>query len=265
VIPAVRSELRKFFTTRMWWGLALGMVVIGGGLAATFGLLAGRGDPAQGGLPDLGQQGMVTTTYTAGLSFAYLLTLVIGVMSLGAEHRHKTITSTFLATPHRARVMASKAVAMIAIGAFYGLLYVASAFAVGATVIALRGYEVLPSDENVPRSLALSLLALGLWALMGLGVGILIRNQVAALLISVAVAWIGQFLIILLLNGLGWTAATAYLPGQATSAMVSQVNGSGQGIAIEQLSWWAAALLLTGYAAVLAGLGTWRTIRSDIS
>jgi hypothetical protein len=264
-VTAVRAEFRKFFTTRMWWGMALGMVVVGGGLAAVISLLAGRQPVDQGGFPPLDAPNVVNTVYTAGLSFAYLIMLAVGVMAIGAEYRHKTITATFLAVPRRVRVMLAKGVAMLGIGAFYGIIFVVSSVAVGAPIIAARGFDAFPAGANVARTLALTLLALGLWGLIGLGVGILISNQVAALLISIAIAWIGEFLIILVLNGLGWEAATAYLPGQATSAMVSQATQSGNGVAIQHLAWGAAAALLATYAVVLAGLGSWRTVRSDIS
>jgi hypothetical protein len=52
-----------------------------------------------------------------------------------------------------------------------------------------------------------------------------------------------------------------FLPSQATNAIVSGVQTPGQ----NTLSWWAAALTLTAYAAVLSGFGIWRTSRQDIS
>ena len=51
-------------------------------------------------------------------------------------------------------------------------------------VLNLRGEDAFPSTE-VLRTLLLSLLVLGLWALIGLGLGILIPNQVAALMTTV--------------------------------------------------------------------------------
>ena len=52
--PAIRSEFRKFFTTRLWWGMAIGIFVAGAAFAALFGFLltgdqAGTGGP--GGHP----------------------------------------------------------------------------------------------------------------------------------------------------------------------------------------------------------------------
>jgi len=263
---AVKSELRKFFTTRMWWGMAIAVFLAGGGLAAVMGLLAGKTGAASGGLPALDQPGMVNTTYTAGLSIAYLITLAVGVMAIGSEYRHKTISSTFLATPRRVRVMLAKVTSLLGVGAFYGLIFCVSSVAVGATIIVARGFSAFPASENVPRTLVLSLLALGLWALIGLGAGILINNQVAALLISIGIAWIGEFIFILIFNAVGWGAATKFLPGQATSAMVAQSGASGGGgPTLEHLSWWGGALVLVAYAAVLAGIGSLLTVRRDVT
>ncbi|NLF06191.1 MAG: ABC transporter permease, partial [Actinomycetales bacterium] len=101
-------------------------------------------------------------------------------------------------------------------------------------------------------------------ALIGLGAGILIPNQVAALLISVGVAWIVEPVAGLALSFLDWGADVAkFFPSSATQAIVSGVDTSmGQ---MDQLEWWAGALVLAAYAAVLAGIGTMLTVRKDIS
>ena len=114
MLGAVTAEFRKFFTTRMWWGMAIGVFLAGASFSVLFALVV-AGSKAQGGpgasnlpAPGLDNTAMVSTVYTAGLSLAYLLTLVVGVMSIGSEYRHKTITSTFLSTPKRIRVMVAK-------------------------------------------------------------------------------------------------------------------------------------------------------------
>ena len=85
--------------------------------------------------------------------------------------------------------MLGKVVALVLISAAYGVLSLIGSVLVGAVTLQARGAEAFPSAE-VLRTLVLSLLVLGLWALIGLGAGILIPNQVAALLIAVGVAWI---------------------------------------------------------------------------
>ena len=48
-------------------------------------------------------------------------------------------------------------------------------------------------------------------------------------------------------------------------ALLDYYGGGFDGQPVEQLSWWAGALVLAAYAAVMAGLGTWRTVRRDIA
>ena len=206
---------------------------------------------------------MVSTVYTAGLSVAYLLTLTVGVMSIGSEYRHMTITSTFLSTPKRVRVMVAKVTSLLGIGVFYGLVFLLGSVGVGATTVAAKGYPPFPEAGTIVRTLALSLLVLGLWALVGLGTGILIPNQVAAILIAVGAAWIVLPLAGLLLGFVSWgKPIVPYLPNEATSAMVGQISANSN---VTVLSWWAGALVLVAYAAVLAGIGSLLTVRRDVT
>lgn len=265
---AIRSEFRKFFTTRMWWGMAIAMFLAGIAFAVLFGFLLTQEPTAETqaqGVPTGSPEQIASSVYTGGLSVGYLLTLTIGVMQIGSEYRHKTITSTFLGVPKRAKVMIAKVVALLGIGAVYGLVSLVGSVLAGAIVLNARDFDPFPSNQ-VLRSLALSLLVLGLWALIGLGAGILIPNQVAALLISIGVAWIVEPLAGFALSFWAWGRdnIAPYLPTQATNAIVSGVTQGGNN-AVQPLTWWVAALVLAAYAALLAGVGSWRTVRSDIS
>lgn len=263
---AIRAEFRKFFTTRLWWGMAIAIFVAGILFALLFGFLL-TGDQATGGagpgqMPSGTDEQIANSVYTGGLSVGYLLTLTIGVLQIGSEYRHKTITGTFLAVPKRAKVMLAKIVALLGLGAVYGLISLAGSVITGAIVLNARGFDPFPSSEII-RTLALSLLVLGLWALIGLGAGILIPNQVAALLIAVGVAWIVEPLIGFALTfwDLGAENLAKFLPSQATNAMINAVTSGNE----VRLEWWGGAVVLALYAAVLAGLGSWRTVRADIS
>jgi ABC-type transport system involved in multi-copper enzyme maturation permease subunit len=263
---AIRAEFRKFFTTRLWWGMAIAIFVAGILFSLLFGFLL-TGEQATGGanpegIPTGSAEQIANSVYTGGLSVGYLLTLTIGVLQIGSEYRHKTITATFLAVPKRAKVMLAKVIALLGLGALYGLISLAGSVITGAIVLNARGFDPFPSSEII-RTLALSLLVLGLWALIGLGAGILIPNQVAALLIAVGVAWIVEPLIGFALTFWDWGAEhiAKFLPSQATNAMINAVT-SGDEVRLE---WWGGALVLMLYAALLAGFGSWRTVRSDIS
>lgn len=263
---AVRAELLKFFTTRLWWGMAIGMFVAGAGFALLFGILFtsdALAQPGPGGLPTGDELQVANSVYTGGLSVGYLLMLTIGVIQVGSEYRHRTITSTFLTVPRRGTVMAAKALALLVIGTGYGVVSLLGSVSVGALTLDLRGADPFPSTEVV-RTIALSLLVLGLWALIGLGVGILIPNQVAALLIGVGVAWIVEPLLGLALRAwdFGREHISPYLPTEATNGVVNVVQNSPDDVRLE---WWAAALTLGLWASVLAGIGVLLTVRRDVT
>jgi len=260
---AIKSEFIKFFTTRLWWGMAICVFVAGALFAGFFGWALTTEGAMGPEAPRGNDTQIVNSVYTAGLGVGYLLLLTVGILQIGAEYRHKTISGTFLATPRRVQAMLAKVVALLGIGAGYGVISLLGSVSVGAVVLSLRDIDPFPSTE-VLRTLALSLLALGLWALIGLGVGILIRNQVAAILVGVGVAWIVEPLLSL---GLGFLDAGAkvvpYFPSSATNSMVNGVTAQGQDV--EFLSWWAGAIVLALYAAALSAFGTWRTAKQDIT
>jgi ABC-2 type transport system permease protein len=259
----ITAEFRKFFTTRLWWGMGIGVFIAGAGLAGVFAAVAGSDFGGRGRQVRLDPTQTATNVYVAGLSIAYLMTLAVGVMGIGSEYRHKTITSTFLSTPRRVRVMVAKVVSLLGSGAMYGAIFLVGSVGVGATVLSLRGMSAFPEAGPILRTLALSLLVLGLWGLIGLGAGILIPNQVAALLVSIGVAWIVEPIAGLLLGNWSWGADIArFFPSQATGAIVQSVSGAP---GANPLSWWGGALVLIAYAAVLAGIGSVLTVRRDVT
>lgn len=265
MIAAIRSELRKYFSTRMWWGMALGCLAAGGLLSGLFAVLLTSGGDEQGGA--MSPTDLATTVYTAGLQIGYLLTLVVGVLVIGAEFRHRTATATFLGTPKRVRVILAKVVALVVIAVLYGLVTVGSGFGVGAAVLSARGHETLPDSGLIGRSLALSLLVLVVWALIGLGVGTLIRNQVAAILVALGFAWILEPIASAVLAMSPWKAGHSiakFLPSMATRAVTGGADPSSDGSSVQLLDWWQGSLVLLAYAAVAALLGLLLTLRRDI-
>jgi ABC-type transport system involved in multi-copper enzyme maturation permease subunit len=275
--PLVRAELRKYLTTRMYWGMALAMFLTGALFAAITAAFVIYGSIQVGGeeidletvLPELTLARMV---YTGGIQIGYLLALVIGVVAIGTEFRHKTATSTFLAAPRRTRVILAKAAALVLIAVGSGLFHVIGSLIGGGVLLGLNDLAVLPDAAQLGRTLLLALLVLALWALMGLGIGVLITNQVAALFVAVAVAWIVEPLLGWGLTFLdGGDAFARFFPSQATTATLNVFTGADEqvtrsmGGSGEQLPWWGAALTLIAYAGVMTVIGVWLTRRRDIA
>ncbi len=271
----VRTELRKYLTTRLAWGMALAMFALGAifsglfGAFLVYGSIVPDGPPTSEVVPPLVLARLV---YTAGIQVGYLLALVIGVLSIGQEFRHKTISGTFLATPRRGRVVAAKVVALVVIASTNALAHILGCLVGGGVLLAINDLPLFPEPVELGRTLLLILLVLALWSLIGLGIGVLIPNQVAALIIAVAAAWIVEPLL-----GFGLTlvdggdALARFFPSQATSATLDLFTGiepglaSALGAADDPLRWWVAALVLFAYAAVMTVIGWVLTRSRDIA
>lgn len=260
----LRSELRKVFTTRMWWGLLLGLLFVWAALTVLQGSLAGRGPAGSPPTPGLDDPATLRATYTAGLSLAYIFALAFGVIAMAGEYRQQTITATVLCSPRRSRVVVAKLVAVALVGFGYGVVGVAAGLLAGIPVVLARGASLGLAGNGVPRALAAAALAVGLWAVVGLGVGTLIRNQIVALLVSIGLAWIAEPIVAVLLNAANVGTIAKFLPSQATSALVSPPTSNG-GLSVDLLPWWGGALVLLGYALISGALGIALTLRRDIT
>jgi ABC-2 type transport system permease protein len=258
----VRSEILKIRSTRLWWALLVGavlLVMLQAGFTAAFeGEDQGFGDSSV--LPPGDNPVLLRTVYTQGFTGGYIFALILGITGLTAEYRYQTITPTFLVAPRRHLVVAAKIVAHLIFGAVYGIVCAAGAVAVGGSVLVAKGFDLGLTADGVPRAIALSILAMALWTLIGIGVGTLITNQIAAILVGVAVAYIVEPLFGLVLSVVDAEAVGKFLPTAASTGLFeSFAYGS------ELLVWWQGGLVLLAYAGLFAGLGVLLSVRRDIT
>jgi len=115
--------------------------------------------------------------------------IVFGAVAATGEHRHGTITSTFLIAPDRVRATVAKLLAYAAAGALVGLVVQLIAFAIGVPLLADQSGPGL-SASTLAGMLLETVVACALATAIGVGIGALIRNQVAAVVGTLAYVFI---------------------------------------------------------------------------
>ncbi|GAA2603502.1 ABC transporter permease [Actinomadura fulvescens] len=259
MIQLVRAELLKIRSTRMW----IGMLVLSVGFAL-LGLvfliaLAGTDFDGESGIPPVTDPDTVRAFY-ANASSGVLFMMILGVMGITGEYRHQTITQAFLATPRRGRVLAAKLVSYFLFGLVFGLATVLVTVAVAWPALAIKGGSTSLLAHDVPTILGGTVLAMGLYALVGLGLGALIRNQIAAIIVAVAWVQLVEAILTFAVPDVG-----KWLPAGAVRAITHTTGGFGGPGDLPTLPAWGGVLVLLGYGFAFAAIATATTIRRDIT
>ena len=250
MIRLVRSEWTKLFTTRVWLGLLLGSCLLVGGFAALLTAFAGN---AEGGLPAVGTPEFEQVAL-AQASGATALFLILGIIGMTQEYRHRTATPTFLASPRRWQVVVAKLAGYALVAVPFALAVLAVNVIVVAVYAGARGAAPSLTSDNL-EVLAMSGLALTIYALMGVGIGALMKNQVGAIVAALVYLFVVEGLIRSIPATSG---AYKWLPGGALEAMTATFQGP------DLLGAWQGGLLLVGYGLVAALLGTLLAVRRDV-
>ena len=279
MITAIRAEARKISTTRAWRANALlmfgYMLFIAAMLAFSFVFAmheaekAGTPVDTSGGLGGgeamvLDSAAIATTVYTLAVALGYIFPAVLGALIVTTEFRHRTITPTLLVEPRRSLVLGAKLVAVLPFGLAVAVAGVAGTVIGGAATLAIMGEPTLLGDSTVHRRILLSVVALTLWALVGVGFGSVLTNQVAAIVVLLAFTQFVEPILRLLVAQFDVTEPLSkFLPGAAGEAVAGSSLYASSGLA-QLLSSWQGALVLTGYAVVLVVVGRLTTFRRDI-
>jgi ABC-2 type transport system permease protein len=258
----VRAELKKIFSTRLWWGLLIGALAFSAvqalATAAFSGVEAGAGQPS---MPGLESAEAVRSVYAMSMfTGTYMFAMVLGITGMTGEYRYQTITPTFLVSPRRHRVVVAKIAAHVLMGILYGVAGLAATLVVGGTTMAVRGYGLGLDADRLWLTMGLAVLAVGIWAVVGIGIGTLVRSQVAAIVVAVLFTFLVEPLATFALAALDWDWLVKWLPGNASSALMAPGN-----VLLDYLQWWAGGLVLLGYGLVLAAAGIVLSVRRDVS
>jgi ABC-2 type transport system permease protein len=279
VIAVIRAEWLKLRTTAVPWlltGIALivnALFVLGifltrnnspdAGGGGGFG--GGSSSSSSGGGVVVGNSGYLIPHTTqqlrnligSGLP-CYIFALLLGTLMVTTEFRHKTVTTSFLVTPRRPVLVAGKLLSAALIGAAFALVMVAATLLGGGLTLVARGGSFSALAGQLPTVALGMVLVFALFAVLGVGVGSILTNQVAAIIVT-----LGWFLILEnILVGLVHSALR-WVPTGAASAAASVSRG--QAVNFGLFSWWEGALLMLGYGLLFAAIGSSILTKRDIT
>jgi ABC-2 type transport system permease protein len=237
----VSAEFLKLRTTRTAYGFLAAIVLL------TLALVA-----ANSASVDLRTKEDLEEALS-GAGVAAALLLVLGIVATTGEHRHGTITSSLLASPDRRRLVGAKVIAYVLTGALLGLAAVLATMAVAVPWLSARDAPLDLLDAGDYLSVLVEGVAVSaLSGAIGVGIGAIVRNQVAAVVGTLIYLFVLEPVI-----GVISTDVAAYTIGGSQSALtVAPVED-----ALEPL---VAALVLAGWAVVLSLVGAELEERRDV-
>ena len=242
------AEALKIRTIRAgYWLLAATVVLV---VLPLVSVLASEGVGTLAGLDE--QRRLVRIAASADV-FALLL----GIVLVGGELRHGTITQTFLVEPVRERVLAAKA----ALGAVLGLAFAAVGLGlvlgIAAPWLAGDSVDLRLGSGGVQRVVAGVAIAGVLAGVLGVGWGALFRGQGSA--VGAALIWL-----LIVENVLGAVLGDdrKYTPGSAFAAVVTADRSGSADEAL--LGMWPGAILACVYTAAFLAAGTLLLSRRDV-
>ena len=244
-INLVKSEVRRLTTTRM----PLAFLAVLGVMAALNAAIVVWGADADGSKTfvstSLDQQSLVAFSANS-----IIIGGLFGASALARGYGHGTVVHVFLATPRRFRAVMAQFSAVAIGGAVLGLAGVAMTAAAVAAVLPTTEFGFLISTGDMIRLLVASSFAGTVGAVLGAGIGALVRNTGGAVTGSVLTLIIAPPLVVQISSG-----AADWIP----PTLANVVSG-----VTDQVSAVAAVLALVCWAGIPAAVGLVSTLKRDV-
>jgi ABC-2 type transport system permease protein len=197
----LRAELLKLRTTRTFGVLALVAVGTSVLIALLVALLA---EPTR--------ESVLVDVYASDTSSFFVL--ILAVIGISGEWRHRTISSSLLAAPDRRRFLAAKTVAFALAGAALSLLIATGVALVGTVVLTARGLPMPEVADVLAQDGRNAFVAAALGGL-GVALGALLRNQIVAIVGLLVVMFVLEPLLLGLVPSVGRFGPLNALPAAA--------------------------------------------------
>ena len=204
----------------------------------------------------------------AGYFGIEVLAPIIGVLCVTGEYRHKTMTTTFVLRPIRTQVLGAKVVVTAAWSIFLALLTLVAVAVVALPWNAGLGGTVSSVTDQIGAVVPGLLLSAVLLGLLGLGFGTLVKNQIAAILITIGGTLILEGILIALAKAI-FHYNLNWLPNAAGAALAGDIargfGGGGRGSGFHLLTWWQGGLVMVAWGLVPLAIGYFTTFRRDVT
>ena len=193
----------------------------------------------------------------AGLAVGQLALGVLGVLAVTSEFSSGMIRATFAAAPRRPLVLAAKAAIVAAVTLVAGEILAFVAFGVGEAVLRNPAPHASLGEPGVLRAVLMAGAYPALIALIGLGLGALIRHTAGAISAVVGVL----FVLPLILLPLGTSIQNA--AGQFMPMLIAENSLTAVKPLAHSLSAGVGFAMLCLYAAAALAAGGWALARRD--
>jgi ABC-type transport system involved in multi-copper enzyme maturation permease subunit len=262
VIRVTRAELLKLRTTPGPW-VVMGVAVVLTGLGVLVAFLNTNGQGSAIRTPVTTQE----LRNLVGASYFYAMPLMaplLGVLCITAEYRHKVITTTLLNTPRRHLVLIGKGAASVLWAVALCVATLLMVGALGFSWLSAAGGSVSDALHQVGPVVPGLFVDFALLAIFGLGVGVLVKNQIAGVLLTLATFFILEPVIYLVFlhalhDDLDW------LPSLAAASVAGGLTGARSGNQPAELVWWTGALALLAWGIGPAVIGYFVTFNRDVT
>ena len=242
----VRAEIRKLTSTKMPLGFLAVLVLFAGVDAAVVAFGTDMDGSKAFVATAADQQSLMAFAFNAMLG-----TGLFGAIAVAREYGHHTVVPTFLTTPRRVRATLAQLAAVLLGGAVLGLVGQALIVIGVALALPVTEYGFMVSAGGVAQLLAATTLAGAVGALLGAGLGAMIRNLGGAVTAVVLALFMLPPLVVQLVSD-----AASWIP-PALGGVISGVS--------TDISVGAALLALLAWGLLPAAVGLVAVQRRDVA
>jgi ABC-2 type transport system permease protein len=206
----LRAELIKLRTTRTFLALT-GVAVFTSLLICV--LVSLLSEPTQ--------QSVLTDVFTSDTSALFIV--ILAIVGITGEWRHRTITSSLLAAPDRLRFLAAKTLAFAAGGVILSLAISIAVAIVGMIILSARDLPTPTLGDLIGQIIRNAEVA-GLLGAFGLALGTLVRNQPVAIVAVLVLGFVIEPTLVALVPDVGRFAPFSALSGSIQEIPATDVG-----------------------------------------